>query len=82
MDSEPSVTNSKTTMEAVTDSEAPQSDRVTNPAFERGGLWMSSFHGDRYTQEDIYKVADHVKVRHLLMQMNFIENVNMVKRAF
>jgi hypothetical protein len=49
-------------MEGVTDSEAPQSDRVTNPPFERGGVWTSSFHGDRYTQEDIYKVSDHVKV--------------------
>ena len=58
-----SISISKTTtMEGVTDSEAPPSDRITNPAFERGGMWMSSFHGDRYTQEDIYKVTDHVKV--------------------
>ncbi|ELT98625.1 hypothetical protein CAPTEDRAFT_220601 [Capitella teleta] len=49
-------------MEAITDSEAPQSDHITNPTFERGGVWMSSFHGDRYMQEDIYKVTDHVKV--------------------
>ena len=51
-------------MTGETESEAAPSvsERTTN--FERRGLYMSSFHGDRYFQEDIYKVTDHVKVKY------------------
>ena len=46
--------------------EAADSEVTDDPppsAFERGANFTSSFHGDRYYQEDIYKVTDHVKVK-------------------
>ena len=37
-------------------------ERLPASTFERGVNFTSSFHGDRYYSEDIYKLTDHVKV--------------------
>ena len=52
---DPPTTESSTTTSDITP-------KMTTSTFERNTNWRSSFHGDIYTQEDIYKVTDHVKI--------------------